>query len=306
MTPTRHHIDGLEFREFTLGDRPRLDPALRAARYPLCEYAFATLYCWQGCNQTRWAFLDDWLLLRYEHEGSPKLLCPVGTGDLRAMVDACFDWLAAAGAPVEVTMVPEPARQRLRCEKCWFEPDKRNFDYIYLREDLATYPGSRFSRKRNHVARFLKRYEWSVTPIEPGDAREAMDFLDAWAGANGVTGNRLLDYEVEANKACLANLRPLGVHGQALRVDGRIVGMSIGEELTSEVFAVHYEKADREIEGAYQMLTQQFTRTVPERYVWLDREQDMGVPGLRKAKEQFFPVAQEPAFTVSPEKPSPA
>lgn len=212
-------------------------------------------------------------------------------------MEACFEYLARNGAPIEVTMVPEPIKERCVATGWKFEPDRQNFDYIYLREHLATFAGRHLARKRNQVSRFVERYEWSVTTIRPNDTRECLEFLDYWSDDNGKSGNRLLDFELLALRTCLQALGALDLHAIALRIGGRIIGLEIGEELLSDVFVVHYEKANRAIVGAYAMLIREFARSVPERYTFINREQDLGVPGLRKAKEQLFPIGFSRAYT---------
>lgn len=293
----------IDFRPISIEDRDELESRLRHAGYPLCEYTFATLFCWQGCNRTRWAVHQDWLLLRFEAGGHERFLCPVGTGDPRPAIDLCMDHLARRGHPPVVEMVPGRVRDRLPAGAYWVEPDKPNFDYIYLREDLATLAGRRYSRKRNHIKHFSESCSWTFLPLVPQDVHDCLCFLEEWRAGLVDSGNPWLDFEVNALRVCLAHLMPLAVMGRVLRVDGRVAALSIGEALTEDTFVVHYEKAVRDCEGVYPMVSREFARAVPDRFTWINREQDMGVPGLRVAKESWFPVRQEPAFTLTPEPP---
>jgi hypothetical protein len=297
-------LRGLDFRPVTLEDGEVLSERLRAAAFPLCEYTFTTLLCWRECNRTVWAADRDWLYLRFDVEGRERYLCPVGTGDPRPAVEACMDDLAARGHAPAIDMVPERVLRALPPRAVWAEPDKPNFDYYYAREDLATLAGRRYSRKRNHIKHFEESCPATFTPIGERDVPDCLCFADEWRAGVMQTGNPWIDYETEALRICLAHLDRLPVTGRVLRVNGRVAGLAIGEELTPDTFVVHYEKAARDCDGVYPFIAREFARIVPERFAWLNREQDMGVENLRHAKEQWFPARLESAFTLTPEAPA--
>ena len=291
----------LSFKPLTIDDRDVLEPRIRAANFPLCEYTFATQTCWAECNQTQWATFGDFVLIRYDDEGRERFLCPIGVGDPSPAMSWCVERMVSGGFAPEITMVPDRVRAMLCGGPWWFEPDKGNFDYLYLRDDLATLPGGRFSRKRNFIARFLKQHpSWSFDEIGVGEISDCMSFLLDWCRDNDCSGSRWLGFETEAMRNCLLWQDALRMRACALRVDGRIVGLTVGEELAPDTFVVHYEKAHRNIDGAYPMLTREFARVMGEQYLFVNREQDMGEPGLRKSKEQWFPVGVAPAFTLIP------
>jgi uncharacterized protein len=296
-----------EFRLIALDDRARFAHFLAASRFPLCEYTFGSLYCWQGFNHTSFALLNDtWLLVRYVEHGQEKFLCPLAGAppcpyDIADAIAWCFEYLRQRGFPPQVTFVPEGVVATLDPDRFRYTADLPNADYLYRRTDLAELAGHKYGRKRNFIKRFTNTYPaWSLDPLTPALRGEALNFVTEWCRRNECGQVELLRYEVEALGVCINSIEHLPVQGAVLRVANEIVGLTIGEAVTTELYAVHYEKAFREYDGAYPMLTNQFARTIPATYTYLDREQDVGDESLRKAKESFFPARLEPAYVVQP------
>ena len=288
------------FHPITIEDRALLDARLRAAGYPLCEYTFATLFCWGGCNQTSFALADDWLLIHFNGNGEEGYLCPVGTGDPTWALDFCLEDLAARGQAPVVKMVPEKVAAGLSKTRYKVTLDRPNCDYVYERSALAELKGRHYSRKRNFIRRFLRSCNSSISPLTKEDIAGCIRLVKEWREGVQGCGNLWLDFEVEACLVCLYNFAELHLLGCVLRVDGCIKGFAIGEPLTRDMFVVHYEKAVRECEGIYPVLTQNFARLIPPTYTLVNREQDLGVEGLRQAKESYFPLRLEPAYFVEP------
>jgi hypothetical protein len=301
MSVEPRHLRALPFRPITLADRPRLDPMIRSAGLPLCEYTFATQFCWSEFNRTEWSVLDDrWLLVRYVEDGHEKFLWPVGEGDASVALAWCDEYLRSRGHLPTIGFVPEVARGIAEAAGWRATPDPDEADYCYARADLVDLPGGHFSRKRNHIKRFGSAGPWTFGPVDPAAADECLEFLREWCRVNGCSGNSLLDYETQASMCCIRNLAALDLVAAALRVDGRIIGLTIGEVLRPGTFVVHYEKALLVRDGVYSVLANEFARMLPPDIAWIDREQDLGVEGLRKSKESWFPRYMEPAYVLTP------
>lgn len=289
-----------DFRPLELGDRPALEPFFRRAALRLCEYSFATQWCWRGLNDVRWSVLDGrWLVLRYVEDGEERFLMPLGDGPADDALDWCARTLESRGFLPRIGFVPGGVVERLDPGRWLAEPDPANDDYVYRATDLSTLAGSRYSRKRNFIKRFLKHGDWSVAPVTPADRDEIREFLRAWCTANDCGKDPLLAHEMEALGECLDHLEELGVTGLVLRSHGHVGGLTLGEPLTEDTFVVHYEKALLDREGTYPVLCHELARRLPPQYAWVDREQDMGSESLRTAKEQWFPDHRVGAFTLS-------
>lgn len=284
-------------------DRDLLAPRFRTPGYPLCEYTFATQFCWQGWNHSLWTVVEDFLFVRYLDQGRLRMICPCGPGDLAGALDAAMQFLEREGHEPRVDFVPASvARLPVVASRFTAEEHPDDADYWYRREDLAELPGRRYADKRNHVARFLRGgFDWRFEPAPAGDATEAMAFLEEWCRSHDCQGDPRLDYEVQALGTCLAHRKALGQCCWLLRVNGRVSGLVLGEFLDSRSFVVHYEKAFQDVPGAYAVLVRETARALaPTSVQWIDREQDMGIPGLRQSKQSWNPARLEMACVLRP------
>lgn len=284
----------LVFEPLGLPHRDEVQRYFDIARHPLCEYSFGALFAWQAGYDTRWAILDDrWLLLRYVVDGHERFVCPVGAdADVRPAVDACLQLMQRRGRDPRIDFVPARVAEDLRRDGYTLVDDRDNADYVYVREELAELPGRRHHRKRNHVAAFLRAGEHRFEPVSIENQAEALALAERASADLGVP-------ETSALMRALEHHERLRLMGRLLRGhDGRAIGVALGEPLDAETFVVHFEIADRTYPGAYQALCQLYARAVPSRFRFINREQDMGAPGLRRAKLSYHPLRLEPAYTL--------
>ena len=179
------------------------------------------------------------------------------------------------------------------------EPDRDSFDYLYRAEDLMYFKGKRFSGQRNHVNKFLKTYgNWSFRAIAKADVPALHAFLDRYlAGHDKVSA--AFHEDIAKTREVLDHLDLYDMLGGMLLVDGEIAGFSLGEVVGDTLF-VHIEKADREVQGAYQMLVAQYTQHYAGGEVaFVNREDDTGDEGLRTSKLSYHPVALMEKYLVT-------
>jgi uncharacterized protein len=284
----------LVFEPLGLPHRDEVQRYFDIAGHPLCEYSFGALFAWQAGYDTRWAILADrWLLLRYVVDGHQRFVCPVGVdADVRPAVDACLQLLQRRGEEPRIDFVPARVADTLRREGYTLVDDRDNADYLYSRDELAELPGRRHHRKRNHVAAFLRAGEHRFEPLTAENHRDALALVEHASGD-------LAAPEIAALMRGLEHHEPLRFMGRLLRGHhGRATGLALGERLDDETFVVHFEIADRTYPGAYQALCQLYARAVPSRFGIINREQDMGAPGLRRAKLSYHPLRLEPAYSL--------
>ena len=172
-----------------------------------------------------------------------------------------------------------------------FTADRDYADYLYLRSDLATLSGKRFQPKRNHVNKFKRTYaNYAYTPITPDHIRECLLLEQEWCQANDCDKQEGTGNERRALTYALEHFDELQLTGGILHVEGQIAAFSFGSPINQDTFGVHVEKADTRIEGAYAMINYEFANHVPEQYTYLNREEDLGIEGLRKAKLSYQPT----------------
>lgn len=288
-----HPAADLVFKPLGLPHRDEVQRFFDGAQHPLCEYSFGALFAWQAVFDTRWAIFDDrWLLLRFVVDGHERFVCPVGAPDIRPAVDACLGLMQRRGDDPRIDYVPARVAERLRRDGYTLVDDRDNADYVYARDELAELPGRRHHRKRNHVAAFLRAGEHRFEPLTVENHGDAVALAERASADLHVP-------EITALMRGLAHHEPLRLMGRLLRGhDGRALGVALGEPLDAETFVVHFEIADRNYPGAYQALCQLYARAVPPRFRFINREQDMGAPGLRRAKLSYHPLRLEPAYSL--------
>jgi hypothetical protein len=168
------------------------------------------------------------------------------------------------------------------------ESIRDRYDYIYCRTDLATLHGKHLDGKRNHIRRFRTQHpDFEYRPLMPEFFDECRRLTEIWQEEKG--GNDTIHAEKQVMETIFSNWDALGMIGGSIFVDGRMVAFAYGSAVTTDTFDVCVEKADRHVEGAFAIINQQFAEHLSEQYVYLNREEDMGIPGLRQAKLSYHP-----------------
>ena len=269
----------------------------------LCEYSFAVQFCWSPFNRSMWAVIDDMLVIRFEVDGQVRFVCPIGRGDRVAVIRKLMSLQEASGSAPRIDFVPAAAGCRNPGPGLRAVDDPANDDYVYLASELATLPGRRFSQKRNHIAALSRSGTWSVARIEPSAAAPGAhcDFVRMWADGKDAPAGSQMAWEAEAMVRALTNAGALGLDVWELRLDGGCCGLSIGERTSADTYTVHFEKALADVRGAYQALCSGVAGLLPDCCVYVNREQDLGIEGLRRTKRSWNPVRMEKCLTIVPD-----
>lgn len=301
-----------EFRPITLSDKAWIDSLLRAGDSRKTEYCFTSLYMWAENYGSTVARLQDRLLVRSIAPGQDHpaagYLFPAGSGDLRTAIDAILADAERIALPFFIhCLSPENLEElrQLTPDISWeSEPVRDSFDYIYDREALATLTGKKYQPKRNFISRFTRDPDWNYERILPEDPRcpdlirECLTMNEEWCRLNGCRHNPSLQAEVCAGRKVLEHFRELDLRGGLLRRSGKPVAFTVGEPVNSDTFIVHIEKAFADVEGAYPMINRSFIRAETEGFRYINREDDAGDEGLRKAKLSYHPVFLEEKFSA--------
>lgn len=278
----------LDFKQITLSDVGALRPYLRA-QYRSCDYSVLGVFMWADRFGYEYKTEDRVLFMRERsrHGGEYDYLLPTGEGSLCDRVRALRE---AVGAGLTMSLVPEDALGELRQEFSFTaveEPDIA--DYMYKAEDLAYLAGKKYSKKRNLIHQFEKLYpDYTLEPITNENAhRIAECCAHDWSDA-GLS--ELAIYENDHTREVLEDFAAYGCTGYALHVGGEIAAFCIGEVM-GDTLIVHIEKGKREYKGAFQMINCLFAKTELERcgIRYINREDDVGDEGLRRAKQSYFP-----------------
>lgn len=270
-----------------------------------CDAPFGTNYVWSKTYGTQICHYDNFLLTIYNFDDG-MLYCdfPIGqAGDIKAAVNYMLKYAAAKGLTPSVTCSGTEQKQQMEQlfgNKFICESIRDNAEYIYLSEDLAFLRGRKLHGKRNHINKFNEVYNWSYEEINPNNYAQALDVAKQWCAAHGVHGKEGLSSESCAIKASFKHYEELGFYGGLLKIDGKAAAMTVGEEINKDCFVVHFEKALDGYDGLYAAINNQFSKRLTK-YKYLNREEDMGIEGLRKAKLSYRPaiLLEKNSFTLA-------
>jgi len=287
----------IEFRHPTLADRGWITEKYRKEGCRGCDGSFVNLYLW-GRGYGKIAQIGDFLVQFLELDGQKYYAYPAGDGDFAWLIRTLAADAKEYGHPLRILCVTECRRNNLEEAfpgKFEFTPDAASYDYLYEVSRLADLPGKKLQSKRNHINRFEAEHaEWHTEPITEENLPEVRAMAEDWyAQYDGETSEEH-DFRIErvALGRAFDEYRELALEGILLRAEGKILAFTMGSALTADTFDVNFEKAYGEIAGAYPLINREFARYVREKYpqiVYLNREDDMGLPGLRKAKESYHP-----------------
>jgi len=259
-----------------------------------CEYSFLNLYMW---GRQSAAVLDDHLVFFSQFNRKSVYLFPVGTGDKKPVLDAVIEDAKKRGIPCRLTGLTQDdcaLLERLYPGKLRYHFDRDSFDYVYDINDLADLKGRKYQRKRNHLNRFRENYpDHVLEPITQENIHQAEALAETWY-AQRLQEDPHGDFHMEraALQKAFCHFSQLDLEGLLLKSNGQVLAMTMGSRSNSDTFDVHFEKALDFADGAYVAINNGFARYLREKYpdvAFLNREDDMGIEGLRKAKLSYCP-----------------
>ena len=311
----------IHFQEPTLADRAWILPLLAEEGLPLCSYSFPVLFCWKDSFHFKVARLGDRLLVRLRSIVGHSYLWPVGKGDPRPALEAIAADARAHDEPlrlVALTLYHKNWLEDAFPGRFTFRELRDAFDYLYSVDKLADLPGKKLHAKRNHLHRLDDlRPGWTCQPMTAEDIPDCKAMNELWfqqaLERESPEGLETLEEERRALFLAMDNKEALGLDGVVLRWPGdqsrpaEVLAFAMGAPLTENVYDIHFERAQGQIQGAYAAINQAFARFVRKVYPqirYLDREDDMGLEGLRKAKLSYHPEYLEENY-VATENPAP-
>ena len=284
----------IDFQRLALSDRPVYAPILEAAGERGCEYSFANLYLW---GRQRAAMVAGCMVLFSQFNRKSVYPFPVGPGDKRAALDAIIADARSRDIPCRITgLTGEDAAwlQESYPGRFRIHSDRAGYDYVYHIHDLADLKGRPYQKKRNHVNKFYKAYpQAQAVPLSESLMPQVEAMLSAWYEKR-LEEDPQADFYMERTAIfkALKDCKALCMEGMVLLDGGKVLAFTLGSPLNAVTFDIHFEKALPEADGAYPAINQAFAQHLREKYPsvqYLNREDDMGLEGLRKAKLSYYP-----------------
>ena len=283
----------IPFKEITLADKEIIQSYTFISHRRNCDLSFSNLYSWRFLYHTEYADLGGFLLFRFYADGELAYMMPVGNGDLKTELGMMIEDARNEGQPFRMLGVCTSMKEDIEevmPGQFEFSADRDYFDYIYLRSDLATLKGKKYQPKRNHINRFKNTYsDYEYKELTSELVPDCLKLEAEWCKTNNCAEDTALQAERRSMTAALAHFEELGLRGGVLYVSGNIVAFTFGMPINHETFDVCVEKANTDIEGAYTMINNEFALHIPEQYIYVNREEDLGLEGLRKAKLSYYP-----------------
>lgn len=289
----RDHME-LNFRKPELADRDLIQKYFSAQKSRSCEMTFANLYLWARHYKVEYTIVEDMLVFCYPGK-TMDFVYPKGRKENRKKVlDLLMEWCRENQKEFRLTLVtPEQFAEleEMYPGKFVIEYYRDSADYVYETEKLIRLSGKKYHGKKNHINRFMKTYpDWTYETIDDHNVEECFQMALDWRRENGCEEDPEKNAEMCVTMNALRLREELDLRGGLLRAGGKVVAFSLGEPVCDDTMVVHIEKAYADIPGAYPMINQQYLMHEASGYLYVNREEDTGDPGLRQAKLSYHPV----------------
>lgn len=293
----------IEFKPVRLEDRPVIERYTMPSGICNCDLAFANMYCWQAVFHSAWAEIGGFLVIRFQIDGGERIgyMQPVGEGDFGPIIPALREDAHAHGQRLRIIGLTDDGREmirRMHAGQFAFESDRALEDYIYHADDLRSLTGRRYQPKRNHINRFTATYpDYRYEPLTAKHFDECMALEREWRHTHeGHTSE--LCAEQRAMQRAFEHFDELGLIGGCIYVGDRLAAFTYGSAVNDHTFDTHVEKADTEFDGAFTIINKLFAEHLPERFTLINREEDLGLDGLRQAKLSYHPAFLQHKFSA--------
>lgn len=290
-------MQDIQFKRPEMEDRELIDSFFKKYPSRSCERTFVNVYLWSRHYHVTYTKIENTIVFKSEDNGL-AFAYPVGAAeDVKRALEFLMKYSEEQGEPFVLYNVTKENFEQLESwypETYQIEYNRDLADYVYESEKLATLAGKKLHAKRNHINKFKATFEdWSYEPVTKENLEECFQMALKWRNDNGCEEDVEKNAEMCVTLNSLRLFEELELRGGILRINGEIAAFTLGEPINEDTFVVHIEKAFADIQGAYPMINQQFVEHECMGYQYVNREEDTGAEGLRKAK-----LSYRPAFLV--------
>lgn len=287
----------LDFTEISIQDKKLFDRYFGLYNPESSELNFSNIFMWRTMYKTRYTIINDLLcIISVSENKEPFALMPVGNVGNEEFYEAIVrlkQYFYGKGWKLNFKDVTEQgleAFKKAMLSDLIILEDRDNADYVYATEDLIHLQGKKYDGKRNHINKFKSHNEFEYYPIKAEQMNECFTIMEKWCAEKACNGHDTLFCEKVANTELLNHYSILGLKGAIIKVNGVYEAFTVGEMLNKETALIHIEKASSKIDGLYPFINQQFCTNEWSNTLYVNREQDVGVEGLRRAKLSYHPV----------------
>lgn len=295
-------------KEINIDSKKELQPYFDLVDYEGCEYCFLTLFMWQHKYKTSYYIGEDFAVIMAEDEGEIFSILPLATKDkLPKVLDLIVNHFEKDNKKIYFRGINKEVCEILKekyNDKFIYIEERDMFDYIYDAESLRTLAGTKNRKKRNHLSYFLKEYEnrFTYKLLNESNFSECLSLLREWSNlkAENDTYDESVDEELIGIKKIFDNYDKLSdkIKIAGVYVDDKLEAFTIGELLNKNMAVIHIEKANANIRGLYPFINKEFLVNEFSDVEFVNREEDMGIEGLRKAKLSYHPIRFVEKYTI--------
>lgn len=293
---SKTEIAMIAFKPVEIEDKDLMMRYFHSVNYRNCDFSFATVFCWSYKYKTSYAIVDGFMLVRFLcDDGLPCYMMPIGEGDMSSILKRILDDCSERGDRFRIhaiTLDMFAVLDKALPNTFSFEESRDYFEYLYLAQDLVTLIGKKFQPKRNHINQFKRLYpNYRYEELRPELISQCLALYATWA-QNYMDKYPDADLQDEESSVRFAfdYFEQLELRGGCLFVGDAMVAFTFGEQITEDTFAIHAEKALHHVHGAFPMINQQFAQHEAAHFIYINREEDLGIESLRQAKMSYQPV----------------
>lgn len=286
-----------KFNEIKISDRKLINQYLNLFNSKVSELSFTNLYAWREKYGFEFAVIENYLwFMNKTKDGRIYFSPPIGdySKNIHRSIKKMKEYCLEKSTDFVIKKASESVKNQIIKDNTFkYEVDTNRdaSDYLYLFDELLLLQGNKFHKKKNRINKFIKTYDdWSYETIDNKNIRECRVFADQWCEDNNCNAIENLRYEREAIKEVLDHYEVLNCDGGIIRVNDRFAGFTISEKLNDDTVVIHFEKADIQYSGIYNVLSNEHLKHINEGYNYINREQDLGIEGLRRSKLSYHPI----------------
>jgi hypothetical protein len=279
-----------DFTPITLEDKPVFDKVLQGYPPMHSDYMFTTMVSWKEYAHYHYATLGENLVIYTKIKDVIRFRPPLGRRQT-STYEEVMKLASQQQSDFPFGVIDEPTKLWLdqQFPHLRFIPHRDYFEYVYRASDLTQLPGTPYGKIRNRLNKFKRSYDYSVETITGETLSEIKEFLKRWCIWKDCASDPLLEYEQKAINYSIDHFEELGLSGTSIRINGRVEAIAIYEAMSLTTAVVHYEKASTDFVGIYKAINAEAANILQHSFEFINRESDMGVPGLRKAKLSYRP-----------------
>lgn len=297
----------LVFKPITLDTKKTIDSYTKPWKLECSDLSFANLFIWGADGKMEYAEKEQVLYIKLDFEGVPVFLwAPIpmygAKVDYRKAIYDGIEYMRSIGTEPTFRSVWTPFRDKMleACPELFSVPTDIAWDYVYSRESLATLKGKKLHGKRNHINKFLSKYpDFEYRKLDKSMIEDCIALYDLWIEDKDGKESKSMEDEKKSVQLALHNMDELELTGGAIYIDGKLCAFTVGERLHPHIQLIHIEKANTEYEGIFPMINQQYILHECEGVELVNREEDMGIEGMRKAKRSYNPLKMVEKYMLS-------